>query len=178
MKPGERIREYRKKKGLTQKEFSEAVGYSYAFLSDIERGKVEPSREFLKKLNEIFGISSDYILYSGTGSDLEQIVTELESIGLDQELIEKVRLRCLSAIYRGGQEEYQRGQNNMLVREPEIKYSILPTSIKKLLDNVAEILESGNTVMIDALKANIKAFLEAVRVTKKTNEDKGGEIKS
>lgn len=173
MKPGERIREYRKKKGLTQKQFAEAMGYSYAFLSDIERGKVEPSRDFLKKLNEVFGISSDYILYSGTVADLEQIVTDLESVGLDQELIERVRLRCLAAIYRGGQEEYQRGQKNTLVREPEIRYSVLPTSIKKLLDNVTEILESGNVVMIDALKANIKAFLEAVRVIKKTDEDKG-----
>ena len=174
MKPGERIKNFREKKELSQTKFAEALGYSQKFVSDIETGKAEPSREFLKKLNKIFGISSDYILYSGTAADLQQMVTDLESVGLDQELIEKVRLHCLAAIYRGGQEEYQRGQKNALIREPEVKYSILPTSIKKLINNVTEILESGNDVMIDALKANIKAFLEAVRITKKTDEDKGG----
>ena len=127
-----------------------------------------------KKNNDVFGISSDYILYSGTAADLEKIVIDLESAGLDQELIEKVRLRCLAAIYRGGLEEYDRGQKNLLIREPAAKYNVLPVSIKKLLDNVAEILESGNEVMIDALKANIRAFLEAVRIQKKTNEDKEG----
>jgi transcriptional regulator with XRE-family HTH domain len=174
MKPGERIREFRKKKGLTQEEFAQKLGYTQGFLAEIEKGKKDPSREFLKKLKEVFGVSSDYILYSGTGADLEQIVTDLESVGLDQGLIEKVRLRCLAAIFRGGQEEYQRGQKNVLIREPEVKYGVLPTFTKKLLDNVAEILESGNEVMIDALKANIRAFLEAVRAAKRNDEDKGG----
>ena len=133
MQPGEKIKEFRKNKGLTQKELAESLGYSQDFLSAIEIGKVEPSREFLKKLNEIFGISSDYILY---GSDDER---------------------------------------KNLIKEMDVKYEILPTSTKKLLDNVKEILESGNDVMIDALKANIKALLKAVRMTKNQNENKGGD---
>jgi transcriptional regulator with XRE-family HTH domain len=178
MKPGERIKLFRNKKGLSQEKLAKALGYSQEFVSEIETGEADPPREFLKKLNKVFGISSDYILYGGTAADLEQIVTDLQSIGVDQELIEKVRLRCLAAIYRGGQEEYQRGQKNSLVREPEIRYGFLPTSTKKLLNNIVEILESGNEVMIDALKANVKAFLEAIQTGKKNNEDKGGEIKS
>jgi hypothetical protein len=43
---------------------------------------------------------------------------------------------------------------------------------EKLFDSMAEILESGNETMIDALKANIKAFLEAVRMAQKNDEDK------
>lgn len=54
-----------------------------------------------------------------------------------------------------------------MVKEAEARYEILPTSTKKLLDGVKEILESGNEVMIDALKANIKAFLIAIRNKKK-----------
>ena len=174
MQPGDRIKDFRKNKGLSQKAFAEKMDYSFAYVSDIERGKTKPSRDFLEKLNEVFGISSDYILYSGTAADLDQVVTDLKSAGLDYELIEKIRLRCLEAIYRGGREEWQRGERHGLaVREPGAEYQALPTSTKKLIKNVEEILESGNDVMIDALKHNIKAFLEAIRVIKNQNEDKG-----
>jgi transcriptional regulator with XRE-family HTH domain len=63
MDPGERIREFRKSRGLTQIAFSKKIGYSPGYLAEIELGVKDPSREFLKKLNEVFGISSDYILY-------------------------------------------------------------------------------------------------------------------
>ena len=126
MKPGERIKYFRKNKGLTQKEFANKLGYSDAFLSDIERGKVEPSREFLKKMKVIFDIPSDYILY-GSGTQWEEIKKKLS----------------------GG------------------KYGTLPTSTRKLLDNVLEILESGNEVITDALMTNIKAFLKIIHAIKK-----------
>ncbi len=44
------------------------MGYSQAYISNIETGKMEPSREFLKKLNEIFAVSSDFVLY---GEDIK-----------------------------------------------------------------------------------------------------------
>jgi len=99
------------------------MGYSQRYLSSIETGETEPSREFLKKLNKVFGISSDYILYS-------------------------------DADFKG-------------VHEPEAEYQALPTSIKKFLDNVKEILESKNEAMIDLFKANTKGILEAIRINKK-----------
>lgn len=134
MQPGKRIKEFRLEKGLTQKELADAIKYSDAYLSEIERGVSKPSRDFLIKLTEVYGISTDYVLH---GSEDEQ-------------------------------------KKYLLVKEPEFPYQIVPTATKKLLDSVKEILESGNEIMIDALKANIKAFLEAVRVQKKTDEDKGG----
>ncbi len=45
------------------KKFCEALDYSYVYISDVERGKLEPSRELIKKLTTVFGLSSDYILY-------------------------------------------------------------------------------------------------------------------
>ena len=131
MKPGERIKHFRKNKGLTQKEFANKLGYSDAFLSDIERGKAEPSREFLKKMKLVFGIPSDYILY-GSGTQWEEIKKKLS----------------------GG------------------KYGTLPTSTRNLLDNVVEILESGNEVIIDTLKTNIKAFLKLTHAIKRDYETK------
>jgi hypothetical protein len=39
-------------------------------------------------------------------------------------------------------------------------------------DNILEILEGANEIMIGALKANIKAFLEAIRMGEKGDRDK------
>lgn len=135
MKPGERIKQFREGKGLKQRDLEGALGFSQGYISEIERGVKSPSREVLKKLTEVYGLSSDYVLY---GSEEEQ-------------------------------------KKYLMVKEAEAKYEILPTSTKKLLDNVKEILESDNEVMINALKANIKAFLEAIRMAKKEDENKGGD---
>jgi transcriptional regulator with XRE-family HTH domain len=58
------------------------------------------------------------------------------------------------------------------VSEPPPPYQVRTVEHEKLFDSMAEILESGNETMIDALKANIKAFLEAVRMAQKNDEDK------
>ena len=60
----------------------------------------------------------------------------------------------------------------LIIREMEAEYKTLPVFQKKIIDNVKEILQSGNEVMIDALVANIRAFLEAIR-TKKSNQKEG-----
>lgn len=52
----------------------------------------------------------------------------------------------------------------------DFKEEYFTTAQKKIIDNVKEILQSGNEVMIDALVANIRAFLEAIR-TKKENRE-------
>jgi len=143
MHPGERIKNFRKKKGVNQKYFAGALGYSNVYLSEIERGDSLPSREFLIKLNEIFGISSDYILY---GSPPDQA---------------EVRLPDHPETYAKKKKEM------MIIHEPKSKYQALPTSIKKLLDNVKEILESKNEAMIDLFKTNTKGILEVIRTNKK-----------
>jgi len=53
-------------------------------------------------------------------------------------------------------------------------YKIQTVEQKKLLDDVKEILESGNKTAVEALESNIRAFLEMVRISKKNDEDKGG----
>lgn len=69
--------------------------------------------------------------------------------------------------------ESEEEQKKYLIdKEAEVKKEILPTSTKKLLNNVKEILESENQAMIKALKVNIKAFLESVRSPPKNNKDK------
>ncbi|WP_067841171.1 helix-turn-helix domain-containing protein [Amphibacillus sediminis] len=54
---GRRIKAYRKLKGYTQIEFSDAIGISLSIVGEVERGKREPSKEFLEKTIEVLGVS-------------------------------------------------------------------------------------------------------------------------
>jgi len=60
-----------------------------------------------------------------------------------------------------------------MLREPAAEYQTLPISTRKFLNGIVEILESGNEVIIEALKANIRVYLEAMRLLKKNDKDKG-----
>ncbi len=60
-----------------------------------------------------------------------------------------------------------------LLREPETEYETLPVSIRRVLDGAIEILESSNGAVIEALKANIRVYLETIRAGKKSDKDKG-----
>lgn len=54
---GRRIKAYRKLKGYTQIEFSDALGVSLSIVGEIERGKRKPTKEFLERTVETLGIS-------------------------------------------------------------------------------------------------------------------------
>ncbi len=60
-----------------------------------------------------------------------------------------------------------------MLREPEAEYETLPVSIRRVMDSVIEILESGNGAVIEALKANIRVYLETARAAKKNDKVKG-----
>jgi len=46
----EKIAEYRKKRGLTQAELAELAGISQQYMSNIERGKVNPGIGLIEKI--------------------------------------------------------------------------------------------------------------------------------
>lgn len=50
-------------KSLTQKEFAKRLGISNSYLCDLEKNRKYPSGRFLKSLKEVFGVSSDWVLY-------------------------------------------------------------------------------------------------------------------
>lgn len=54
---GRRIKAYRKLKGYTQVEFSDALGVSLSIVGEIERGKRKPTKEFLERTVETLGVS-------------------------------------------------------------------------------------------------------------------------
>jgi mevalonate kinase len=59
-----------------------------------------------------------------------------------------------------------------MLREPAVEYQTSLVSTRKVLNSVVKILESGNEVIIEALKANIRVYMEAIRLTKKNDKNK------
>lgn len=59
---GERIREARKKKGLSQMEFANMLQISTPHLSDIENGKTKYALDIFIRITEELQVSADWLL--------------------------------------------------------------------------------------------------------------------
>jgi transcriptional regulator with XRE-family HTH domain len=59
---GERLREVREKKGLSQRELCALSGLEEAQLSRYENGKMGPSLKYLETLAQHLDVSADYLL--------------------------------------------------------------------------------------------------------------------
>lgn len=57
-----KLRELRKKCGMTMKELGKEMGVAESTISQYETGKRQPDYETLLRLGEFFGVSVDYIL--------------------------------------------------------------------------------------------------------------------
>lgn len=58
----ERLRELRSKKGLSQQELSNRLGFNRATYARYETGNTQPDFDTLQKLADFFDVSTDYIL--------------------------------------------------------------------------------------------------------------------
>ena len=78
-----RIKEIRKKCGLTQKELGERVGVSEAAISQYESGKRRPDYEIVLRMADYFGCSVDYLLGNdsppSTDPELDQLLEQLKN---------------------------------------------------------------------------------------------------
>jgi transcriptional regulator with XRE-family HTH domain len=59
---GERLRELRKNKGLTQTELGDQIGYKRRMVQFLESNDREPNLSTIIKLCELFDCSADYLL--------------------------------------------------------------------------------------------------------------------
>lgn len=60
---GEKLRTLRKRRGMTQKELSDAIGFAArSYISLLESGEREPSAELVLKVSQLFGVSTDCLL--------------------------------------------------------------------------------------------------------------------
>ena len=99
---GKRVRERRKKLGMTQQELADIVGAAPARISTIENGRI-PSGERIIKLATVLGVSTDWLL----GRENEQVTRDRqreESMKTVQKLMatmndcQKIMNDCLQAI--------------------------------------------------------------------------------
>ena len=72
MNIGNKIKNYRENKKMTQKEIAEILGVEPATVSKYESNTIEPSIENLKKLAEIFEMSVDELMQIKTGTKQEE----------------------------------------------------------------------------------------------------------
>lgn len=62
IKFSQRLRELRKKAGLSQQEFANQIGTSKSSINMYERGEREPSLEMLEAIADYFNVDMDYLL--------------------------------------------------------------------------------------------------------------------
>lgn len=88
---GERIKQIREKKGLTQDQLAEAGGISKGFLSDVENNNKNISSQSLLRLANVLGASVDYLLQGAARE-----TTEKEPVVIPSELSEAAEQLKLS----------------------------------------------------------------------------------
>ncbi|MCD5029078.1 helix-turn-helix domain-containing protein [Enterococcus asini] len=83
---GERLKDLRKKRSLTQSQLGEKLNVTKASISGYENDTRSPDRETLVKIAEIFNVSTDYLL--GRTDDKDKGPT-LVAAHLDDDLTEE-----------------------------------------------------------------------------------------
>ena len=57
-----KIRGIRTKQNLSQEHFAKLLGFSRAYVADIETGRTKPSRRFLEAISDHYNISLDWLI--------------------------------------------------------------------------------------------------------------------
>ena len=78
---GDRVRQARLAKRMSQMDLAEAVGMSVSFISNIEVGKQSLNIRALIAISDVLSVSADWLLRSSTESDvtIDEILKELEN---------------------------------------------------------------------------------------------------
>lgn len=78
----ERLKEIRKKNGLTQEDMASQLNISSVGYGAYERGKNEPDLLTLKKIANILNVSIDYLLENKQEKSKDEIIDELISLAI------------------------------------------------------------------------------------------------
>ncbi|WP_203288057.1 helix-turn-helix domain-containing protein [Metabacillus sp. cB07] len=70
---GERIRKYRKERGLSLSELADRAGVAKSYLSSIERNlQSNPSVQFLEKVSSVLGVSMNTLILEDQSTNTKQ----------------------------------------------------------------------------------------------------------
>ena len=111
-KTGMRIRELRDEKGISQQELADMIGINRVAVSKWETGIASPTYQRIKKLSDIFNVSTDYLLCI---SDVKQEIKENNEssnfiVDVD-DFLNHARFRCDGVIYNLSDEDRQLFKN-------------------------------------------------------------------
>ena len=90
---GKNFKTFRKEKGLTQKQIANILGITNGYISDIEKGKANPSESLLRNIESKFRLNR-FWLQTGEGEKF-LLASECASIykeGDDPELVELLKM--------------------------------------------------------------------------------------
>lgn len=78
---GKRIRECRKARGWTQNQLAEAIGFmGERHIQRIERGENSISIDKLMEASQVFGVSTDFLLFGGKQEKDERILAAIKAL--------------------------------------------------------------------------------------------------
>lgn len=107
---GRNIRFYREQAGYSREKFSELIGVSPRFISDVETGFVGISLTSLKRICELLGISSDRLIWGCKEEiKLDERISHLDNRYLEfLEQMIKLQLEVISVTGRDNTERKTR----------------------------------------------------------------------
>lgn len=159
---GKRIKEVRKERKITLKELSDKIGYSSAYISQIENGKRgKPSHDFLQKVSNSLDVS---IMYLTTGKkslgDMED--EELRRQFVDsEEPIEPLSDEDIKLMMKGFRESVQKELSQLAVKD-------LSHTDAQLIYHLLQFINESN----EKDKETLDAFLLSLnRTLEVANED-------
>ena len=80
---GEKLRNHRKKLGMTQEEVAEKVGVSPQAISKWEAGDCLPDCFNLKAISDVYKISADVLLETESDGDIDAVASRIEQLGTE-----------------------------------------------------------------------------------------------
>lgn len=84
---GKRLKQARKAKKLTQPDVANLLGVDFTTISKWENGHVEPGREQIIKLAELYGTTTDELLGKPSIEEVEKAIKEMDI----EDVLEKYR---------------------------------------------------------------------------------------
>lgn len=141
----QRLKEFRKSENLTQGEFADKLGVSQSYIAGVERGIREINTQTLKALKDVFGISSDWLLF-GDESKSEMVKALKVALALD----DASRLNSMDtwALYEWTKTSKQTKHINILKDLQE-------NNFQEHFNEIKELDEQKSSIYLAMLKHNV-----------------------
>jgi len=149
MKMGNKIKQYRESKKMTQKEIAEILEVEPATISKYESGIIEPSIESLKKLSNIFDVTIDELVKDDVSEIALKPINILEI--LTEDMIKEFH-KILKTGTTGSQKEWFNvwGYKKLLNTVGEIK-TVAPKDVAKQMEKLLSWYNSLENITINEI---------------------------